>query len=49
MMIVDYIKAKECRNADAWFTCLKCGACGRRFDAGYMVDDGGTHVEEDEE
>lgn len=47
MMIIDYIKAKECENIDAWFTCLKCGKCGRVFENGFMVDDGGTTVEEE--
>ena len=41
-MIVDYIPAKECKNKEAWFICLKCGKCGRKFEHGFMVDDGGT-------
>lgn len=47
MMIIDYIKAKECENIDAWFTCLKCGKCGRVFENGFMVDDGDTTIEEE--
>ena len=48
-MIVDYITAKECVNTDAWYTCIKCGKCGRKFECGFMVDDGGTTISEDEE
>lgn len=48
-MIVDYILAEECKNEDVWFTCNKCGKCGRVFENGIMVDDGGTHPMEDEE
>ena len=49
MMILDYILAKECCNDKAWYTCLKCGKCGRKFENGFMFDDGGTHVEDDED
>lgn len=46
-MIVDYIPAKECKNKKCWYTCLKCGKCGRKFnDFGYMTDDGGTHPQD---
>lgn len=48
MMIIDYIPAKECKNQEAWFTCHKCGKCGRVFEYGIMVDDGGTHPQEDD-
>lgn len=48
-MTIDYILAQECKNEEAWFTCHKCGKCGRIFKAGYMVDDGGTTIEEEEE
>lgn len=41
-MLLDYIPARECKNPDMWFTCLQCGQCGRKFENGYMVDDGGT-------
>ena len=47
-MIVDYICAVECKNEDAWYTCLKCGKCGRVFENGCMVDNGGTAVEGEE-
>lgn len=47
--IVDYIKAKECKNEEAWLNCHKCEKCGRKFNKqGIMIDDGGTHPEEDE-
>lgn len=48
-VIIEYIPAKECKNEKAWYTCHKCGACGRRFVQGFMADDGGTHPQEDDE
>ncbi len=48
-IMVDYVLAKECKNPDAWYMCHKCGECGRKFEDGIMVDDGGTHPQEDEE
>jgi hypothetical protein len=45
-MIFTYIKAKECNNSEAWFSCLKCGKCGRVFKSGYLVDQGGTTSED---
>lgn len=48
-IFVDYPKAKECKNVDAWFTCLKCGNCGRIFKDGVMINENGTHSEEVEE
>lgn len=42
VIFIDYAKAKECINAEAWFSCDKCGQCGRRFKDGFMVDEGGT-------
>lgn len=48
-MIVDYISAKECKEF-TYGICYKCGKCGRKFNEyGYMIDDGGTTVEGDEE
>lgn len=42
-LFVDYIRSKECKNKDAWYICLKCGECGRKFDEdGIMIDAGGT-------
>lgn len=45
--IVDYAVAKECCNEDNLyrFVCYKCGKCGRVFEDGFMVDNGGTHPE----
>ena len=48
-IMVDYVLAKECKNPYAWYMCHKCGKCGRKFEDGLMVDDGGTHPQEDEE
>ena len=45
-IIFDYAKAKECKNTEAWFTCYKCGECGRVFINGFMTDSGGTHTED---
>lgn len=47
-MIIDYAICKECSNPDVFYTCYKCGKCGRKFENGFMVDDGGTTVDEDE-
>lgn len=46
-MIIEYTLAKECKNENAWYTCCKCGKCGRVFVDGFMVDDGGTTIEEE--
>lgn len=46
-MIIEYILAKECKNEKAWHICCKCGKCGRIFENGYLIDDGGTTIEED--
>ncbi len=47
-IIVDYIPAEECKNTDVWYMCHKCGMCGRVFEEGFLVDDGGTTPREDE-
>lgn len=46
MIFIDYVPAKECKNEDVWYTCHKCGKCGRIFDGGYLIDEGGTHIDE---
>lgn len=48
-MVVDYDCAVECKNKEAWYTCHKCGKCGRVFKNSFMVDDGGTTVYEEED
>ena len=48
-MIIDYTLAKECKNEEVWYICYKCGKCGRVFVDGFMVDDGGTTIEEEQE
>lgn len=48
-IFVDYAPTKECKNKDVWYTCYKCGKCGRVFnDNGIMIDDGDTTVMDDE-
>lgn len=47
-MIVDYARANECEQEVWGYTCYKCGKCGRKFENGFMVDDGGTTVCEEE-
>lgn len=49
ILFVDYYAVVECENPEVYCTCLKCGKCGRKFDHGFMVDDGGTHIAEEEE
>ena len=48
-MLIDYIPATECKNLQETFgmICVKCGKCGRKFQDGVMVDDGGTHPDVD--
>ena len=41
-MLIDYTPSQECKNDDVIYTCYKCGMCGRKFENGFMVDDGGT-------
>ena len=48
-MIIEYTLAKECKNEEVWYTCYKCGKCGRVFENGYLIDDGGTTIEEEEQ
>lgn len=47
-MIIDYTVAVECKNCDTLYICYKCGECGRRFENGIMIDDGGTTPDESE-
>ena len=47
-MIIDYTLAKECSNPEVFYTCYQCGKCGRVFEDGIMIDDGGTTVADDE-
>ena len=47
-MIIDYTIAVECSNPEVFYTCYQCGKCGRVFEDGFMVDDGGTTVADDE-
>ena len=45
---VDYAPCEECNNTDTYgMMCVKCGKCGRSFENGIMVDDGGTHKMEE--
>lgn len=47
--ILDYTIAKECSNPDAMIICHKCGRCGRVFEDGVMIHNGGTTSEDPEE
>lgn len=40
-MFVDYAPCEKCTNPDTYGTiCVKCGACGRKFDdKGVLIDD----------
>ena len=48
MIIIDYAVAVECENPKTLYICYKCGKCGRVFDNGIMIDDGGTTIDEEE-
>ena len=48
-MIIDYMTAVECSNPEVFYTCYQCGKCGRVFEDGIMIDDGGTTVAEEED
>ena len=47
-IILDYTPADQCCNNEVWYTCYKCGKCGRVFENGYLIDDGGTTVTEED-
>lgn len=47
-MIIDYEVAVECKNPKVYYICRKCGKCGRKFENGIMIDDGGTTIDEEE-
>ena len=44
---MDYTVARECKNEEVLYTCYQCGKCGRVFENGFMVDDGGFWCKED--
>ena len=48
-MIVEYKISKKCKNEEVWCTCCKCGKCGRVFKGEFLIDEGGTTVDEEEE
>ena len=47
-MIIDYTVAVECENPKVYYICSQCGKCGRKFENGIMIDDGGTTIDEEE-
>ena len=47
-MIIDYTPAQECKNEDVFYICHKCGKCGRKFENGFMIDDGRTTLQEED-
>ena len=48
-MIVEYYTSKECKNDQAWCTCCKCGKCGRIFKGEFLVDEGNTTIDEEDQ
>lgn len=48
-MIVEYTISKECKNEEVWYTCYKCGKCGRVFEDDFMIDEGGTTIDEEDQ
>ena len=48
-MIIDYTIAVECSNPEVFYICYQCGKCGRVFEDGIMIDDGGTTIDEEEQ
>ena len=48
-MIIDYTVAVECENPEVYYICRQCGKCGRKFENGFMIDDGGTTIDEEEQ
>lgn len=47
-IIIDYSRAIECVKESWGYICYKCGKCGRKFEQGIMVDDGGTTIDDEE-
>ena len=45
-LIIDYVTAKECQ-IPTYGICHKCGKCGRKFENGFMIDNGGTTPDEE--
>lgn len=39
-MIIDYESAENCRNPEVYYICHKCGACGRKFEDGILIEEG---------
>jgi hypothetical protein len=38
MIFIDYSIHQECQNEEVYYTCYKCGKCGRVFDEnGIMI------------
>ena len=49
MIRISWTVAKECENPETLYTCYQCGKCGRKFEDGYMIDDGGTTPDDEKE
>ena len=47
-MIVEYIISKECKNEEVWCTYYKYDKCERVFKNGFMVDKGGTTINDED-
>lgn len=39
-MIIDYELAENCQNPEVYYICYKCGACGRKFEDGILIEEG---------
>lgn len=40
-MIIDYELSENCQNPEVYYICHKCGACGRKFEDGILIEEGG--------
>lgn len=48
-MIIDYELAENCQNPEVYYICYKCGACGRKFENGILIEEGEEDDEENDD
>ena len=48
-MIIDYELAENCPNPSVYYICYKCGACGRKFENGILIEEGEEDDEENDD